>query len=244
MQRRELASMLAATTASAMSPFGGIGAEPGAPALLPRQYDRFEDWLTSARAAGMAFLKEFGAADTERFMRLLSLWVCAMPDPPEPAWQSMKGANASLDMATVSPGRPFVVSAFRMAPGCVLPLHCHPGGGGITLCTQGSLVIQHFELCEDQPPFSQTGASAEVRHVQIAQLARHHATMFTPALANLHQFYAGPEGATGVEIAVQWQGGGEFSFLRLHEPASISELRAGQRLKGTWVGMELASAYS
>jgi hypothetical protein len=159
-------------------------------------------------------------------------------------WRTVPGANAPLDMATVASGRPFVVSAFRMAGDAVLPVHCHPGGGGITLCTGGSLAIQHFEPCEGSAAWSQTGAHVEVRQVQVAQLRRHQATLFTPTLANLHQFRAGPEGAVGVELAVQWQGSGAFSFLKLEEDLATSDFRDGERrLAGVWTGMRLEDAY-
>lgn len=243
MQRRELVSALSLATAGIVAPFTAPAAEPADPALLPGRYDDFRRWLDDARAAALRYLTDYGASDTERFMKFLSLWTCAMPDPAEPPWQAMRGANASLEMATVAPGRPFVVSAFRMGPGCVLPLHCHPGGGGITLCTSGSLAIQHFELCEDQPPFSDTGARAEVRHVQVAQLAPRQATSFTPTLSNLHQFRAGPQGASGVEIAVQWRGSGEFSFLKLPVDVPIGQFLANERLSGEWVGMRLEDAH-
>ena len=242
MQRRTLFSLLP-FTAGALAPMLSSETEPSGSVPLPRQYDNFTDWLTVARSAAMSYLKEFGADDTERFMRLLSLWTCAMPLPPDPTWQPLKDANTPIDLATIAGGRPFVVSAFRMAPGALLPLHCHPGGGGITLCTSGSLAIQHFELCEDQPAFSNTGARADVRQVRVAQLGHHQATMFTPTMANLHQFHAGPTGAAGVEIAVQWQGAGEFSFLKLEQPAAVEHFRPGERLAGKWVGMQLAAAY-
>jgi hypothetical protein len=241
MQRRSVCSFLPLAAAVSLASSYARGAQSPAPALLPRQYVNFSDWLTDARAAASNYLRDFGVADTERFMKLLSLWTSAMPQPPEPAWQAVPGAETPLEMATIAAGRPFVVSAFRMGPGAVLPLHCHPGGGGITLCTAGSLAIQHFELCDDQPPFSETGAHAEVRQVQVAQLERRQSTLFTPSLANLHQFNAGSDGAAGVEIAVQWQGAGEFSFLRLQEPVAVESFRAGRRLKGQWVGMSLGA---
>lgn len=244
MQRRDLYPVLSLAAAGAIAPFVALDGEPVATSLLPGQYEKFDGWLMNARTAALDYLRDFGVADSERFMKLLSLWLCAMPEPPEPAWQPVPGANSALEMATIAAGRPFVVSAFRMRPGAVLPLHCHPGGGGITLCTSGSLAIQHFELCEDQPPFTQTGAYAEVRQVQVARLARHQSTLFTPTLANLHQFHAGQEGAAGVEIAVQWQGSGEFSFLRLQESMDVEHFRADKRLKGQWVGMQLAAMTS
>jgi hypothetical protein len=244
MQRRALWSVLSATATAMAVSKKGFGMEPSAAALLPGQYEHFEDWLTASRKAAMDYLKQFGVADTERFMKLLALWTCAMPDAPDPAWQAMPGAHATLEMATVASGRPFVVSAFRMAPGCILPLHCHPGGGGITLCTAGSMAIQHFELCEDQPPYSATGAQADVRQVQVAQIAHRQVTWFTPTQSNLHQFHAGPQGAMGFEIAVQWQGGGEFSFLKLERPLPVDHFELRSRLRGKWVGMSLAAAYA
>jgi hypothetical protein len=244
MQRRGFISTFSLSATAAALPGAGMGAQVAEAGLVPAQYEDFPVWLQDARAAGMDYLKRYGARDTEKFMQLLSLWATAMPAPSEPAWQVMPGANSRLEMATVAPGRPFVVSAFRMAPGCVLPLHCHPGGGGITMCTSGSVTLQHFELLDNQPAFSETGAYAEVRQVQVARVERGRATMFTPTISNLHQFLAGPEGATGYEIAVQWQGGGEFSFLRLQTPVDVSSFKGNQPLRGQWTGMQLASAYT
>jgi hypothetical protein len=219
-------------------------ADTQAPSVLPGTYEEFGTWLEAARTASLAYLKANGTTDTERFMKLLSLWACAMPEPPEPRWQRVAGGNALIEMATVAPGRPFVVSAFRMAPGAILPLHCHPGGGGITICMSGSMAIQHFQLSEMQPRYSETGAVAEVRQVLTAQLDDRQSTQFTPTQSNLHQFHAGQKGIVGVELAVQWQGSGEFSFLKLERPAAVDGFAAGRPLRGRWVGMQLADAYS
>lgn len=243
MKRRELLPVLSLAAAGSIVPPKAPALEALASGLLPQQYDDFAAWLASARTASLDYLKAYGATDTERFMKLLSLWACAMPEPPTPVWQSLCGANKPIEMATLAPGRPFVVSAFRMGPGAILPLHCHPGGGGITMCMSGSLAIQHFQLSEGQPPFSQTGAEAEVRQVLVAQLERHQSTQFTPTLSNLHQFHAGPEGVAGLEVVVQWQGAGEFSFLKLQRPAAVDTFAATRPLRGKWVGMQLANAY-
>ncbi len=69
-------------------------------------------------------------------------------------------------------------------------------------------------------------------------------TQFTPTQSNLHQFHAGLKGIVGVEFAVQWQGSGEFSFLKLEQPAAVDGFAAGRPLRGRWVGMQLADAYS
>jgi hypothetical protein len=47
----------------------------------------------------------------------------------------------------------------------------------------------------------------------------------------------------GFEIAVQWQGGGEFSFLKLERPLPVERFDSQSRLRGEWVGMNLAAAY-
>lgn len=241
MRRRDLVSGISLAATAPLQAFAAAGTEAG---MLPAEYEDFAGWLQRAQQAGLRHVQAFGTAHPERFMRFLGVWAAAMPASPEPAWQNMNGANATLEMATVAAGRPFVVSAFRMAPGCVLPLHCHPGGGGITICKTGSLAIQHFDLCEGQPDFSKTGSRAEVTPVSVTQLTPGHDTWFTPDHANLHQFVAGPEGAAGIEIAVQWSGAGEFSFLRLEEQIGADHLPAGRRLRGEWVGMRLADAYA
>lgn len=86
-----------------------------------------------------------------------------------PDWYASFGGwlEAARDAATIALGRPFVVTALKFAPGCLLPVRCHPGGGGISLCTSGSLVIRHYDLVEGSPEFSATGAVAEVEETSI-----------------------------------------------------------------------------
>ena len=176
-------------------------------------------------------------------MQFLAAWVTGMPKTPSPKWGSIPGANRSLDFAMLSSGRPFVVTTFRMAPGCRQPAHCHPGGGGVTLCVEGGLVMRHFNLLPDQPPFSETGAKVEIEEAAIARLTRDTFTLFTPTRSNLHQLEAGPEGAVCVDIVVQWQGAGQFSYLKLRNEDAGAPPRPGQRLRGEWVGMDIAKAY-
>lgn len=243
MQRRDVVTAVSLAAAGIVAPMMAAGEEQPAVDLLPRKYDDFSVWLASAQAAGMRYLRDYGRNDTERFMKLLGLWVSAMPATPAPNWQVIEGANARLEMATLAAGRPFVVSAFRMAPGCVLPAHCHPGGGGITMCRRGAVTIQHFDLAGDQPAFSETGATVRVRAVSATQLRAEQETWFTPTQSNVHRFVATSEGAEGVEIAAQWAGGGEFSFLKLAAPPEADSFQAGQILSGSWTGMRIADAY-
>jgi hypothetical protein len=162
--------------------------------MVPAQYRNFADWLEGARAAALSLVEETGAKDTEQFMQFLALWATAMPDPTELAWQSIDGANEKLEAAIVSPGRPFVVGALKMDPGCIVPLHCHPSGGAVSVCTQGSLVMRHYDLVAGSAAFTDTGATAEVDQASVASLTRNRFTLFTPTRANLHTFAAGPDG--------------------------------------------------
>jgi len=212
------------------------------PSLMPKQYSTFVEWLNASRAAALQFVADSGAAHAERFMQFLALWVTAIPDPNEPTWQRIDGANKKLEFALISPGHPFVVTALRMEPGCILPAHCHPGGGGITLCIDGSLMIQHYDLVAGSAAFSETGAVAEVEEVSVTRLRKNQFTLFTPSRANLHQLQAGPDGAVAVDIVVQWAGAGEFSYLKLTDSTPASQAAMGRRHRGTWVGMDIARA--
>lgn len=215
-------------------------------AWLPSRYDTYNSWLVAARAASLEYIKRDGA-DAEQFIRFLSLWAGAMPEPENITWVNFPGANEPLEFALISAGRPFVVTAFKMAPGCILPAHCHPGGGGITVCTSGHLFIQHFELLPGSAEFTATGARAEVEEVSNACLRKNQFTTFTPTRSNLHQLSTGPEGAVGFDLVVQWEGAGEFSYLRMSDAVTnyVSQpVRAlHRRHSGTWAGMELSQAY-
>lgn len=212
--------------------------------LTPGSFVDFAGWLDAARAASLRFIDKNGADDTAQFMQFLALWVTAMPEVPQPEWQPLDGANARLDAATIAPGRPFVVTALNFAPGCLLPAHCHPGGGGISLCTRGSIAIRHYDLAEGSSEFTETGAIAEVAEVSITLLRENQFTWFTPTDANLHQLEAGPGGATVVDIIVQWSRSGEFSFLRFNNERLNDPRPIGGRRLGSWVGMDISLAYA
>jgi hypothetical protein len=217
-------------------------AQSASTSMMPTQYGTFDEWLGAARAAAQNVVRESGAKNTEQFMQFLSLWATAMPDPTEFSWLSIAGANRRLDAATLFQGRPFVVSALKMDPGCILPLHCHPSGGAVSVCLQGSLIMRHYDLVPGAAAFTETGAAVEVDEVAVASLTKNRITQFTPTRANLHTFKAGPNGATLVEIAVQWGGTGEFSYLKLGDAVSNSS-ESARRYRGNWVGMNVALAY-
>jgi hypothetical protein len=42
---------------------------------------------------------------------------------------------------------------------------------------------------------------------------------------------------------VQWQGGGEFSFLRFADERARDADKVGTALEGRWSGMSIADAY-
>lgn len=217
----------------------------GSADLLPGQYTDFNEWLKAARAAaGTQLVDKRAARDPARYVQFLSVWAVAMPRFVVREWREVKGANSRLDSALLASGSPFVVSAFRMAPGCIQPVHCHPGAGGITVCHEGSLAIKHFDLIPGSAEFSNTGGAAEIAEVSVAHVHTGRFTTFTPSAGNLHQLEAGPEGAVGVDILVQWQGAGAFSYLKLAQAAATSEGQIGARHRGAWTGMDIAKAYA
>lgn len=243
MQRREFVQLIPLMIASSLTTSRPFADELVSAGSMPGQYRAFGEWLKASRAAAMRFVADGGAINPQRFMQFLALWATAMPTPTEPPWQRIQGANRRLEFAMVSAGRPFVVTAFRMEPGCIQPAHCHPGGGGITLCVGGSVAIKHYDLAPGSPDFSNTGAIAQVDEVCFAHLRNNQFTLFTPLIANLHQIQAGREGATCVDLLVQWTGAGEFSYLKLRDSITTSEAALGRRHRGTWTGMDIARAY-
>jgi len=220
--------------------------EAGMQVEVPVQYSSFDEWMQAARESTLQFLQTAKGREPEYFIRFLALWGAALPHDLQAwpdAWTALPGANALLEFNMLAGGRPFVVSALRMAPGCLLPAHCHPGGGGITLCLDGALSLEHFQLAQEQPHFSNTGSLVEVRLDSVTWLTRDRHTWFTPTASNLHQLRAGPQGAIALDLAVQWEGAGEFSFLRFEDERGAEGARVGQTLAGKWTGMNIADAY-
>ena len=239
MNRRTLVQLLPLALAGCTARSGGSGS----PEMLPGQYTDFNAWLKDAEAAGLHLVEKGAVRDPARFVQFLALWTVAVPRFVLTDWSEVKGANSKLEFASLGRSRAFTVSAFRMAPGALQPVHCHPGGGGITLCHEGSLVIKHFDLIPGSAEFSNTGAAAEIQEASLAHVHSGRFTTFTPSAGNLHQLEAGPEGAVGVDIRVQWQGAGEIAYLRLTQPIATVEGQIGVRHQGTWVGTDIARAY-
>ncbi|HEU4623762.1 MAG TPA: hypothetical protein VFS52_03300 [Steroidobacteraceae bacterium] len=216
----------------------------GSPNPFPaRTYDDFNAWLNDARAATLPLLERGGARDPTRFVQLLALWAVAMPRFAVREWQEVRGANAKLESASLASGKPFSISAFRMAPGCIQPVHGHPGGGGLTLVHEGSLGIKHFDLVPGSTDYTTPGGAAEIAESTLAAVYSGRFTTFTPSVGNLHQLEAGSDGALGVDILVQWSGTGAFSYFKPAEPISTAQGVIGDRHLGVWVGMDIAKAY-
>src|SRR5262245_17203589 len=127
MNRRTLVQLLPLALAGCTKS-GAPGS--GSSDLFPsKPYTDFNAWLHDARAATLPLIDKGGARDPARFIQLLALWVVAMPRFGVREWKEVKGANAKLETALLGAGRPFAISAFRMAPGCIQPVHGHPGAG-------------------------------------------------------------------------------------------------------------------
>jgi hypothetical protein len=47
-----------------------------------------------------------------------------------------------------------------------------------------------------------------------------------------------------VDSVVQWEGGGEFSFLKLMAEPDSEKLGVGRTLTRVWSGMSMADAYT
>jgi hypothetical protein len=237
MDRRTLVQLLPLALAGCAKPSGQPDLFP------PHPYTEFNAWLNDARAATLPLIEKGGGRDPAQFIQLLALWAVAMPRFVVREWQEVKGANAKLESALLGAGRPFSISAFRMAPGCLQPVHCHPGAGGITLVHEGSLGIKHFDLVPGSTEYTNTGGGAEIAESSIAAVYSGRFTTFTPSVSNLHQLEAGTDGAVGVDIQVQWSGTGQFSYLKLTEAISTAEGLIGARHLGAWVGMDISKAY-
>lgn len=221
------------------------GTASGSPELFPsRQYTEFNDWLNDARAVATNLIQKGQARDPSRVVQLLALWVVAMPRFVVREWQEITGANAKFETARLAQGSPFAVSAFRMGPGCLQPVHSHPAAGGITVCHEGSLAIKHFDLMPGSAEYTNTGEGAEVGEVSISHVHSGRFTTFTPSAANLHQLEAGPEGAVGVDVLVRWNPGADLVYMKLQNAIATSEGTIGARHLGAWAGLDISKAYS
>jgi len=235
MNRRRFAQVLPLALA-------GCSAGSGSVELYPGQYQDFAAWLAAARAAAKHLVDQGAARDTARFVQFLTLWAVAMPRFVVREWHEVKGANSKLELAPLANGSPFSVTAFRMGPGCLQPVHCHPGAGGVTVCLDGSLAIKHFDLMPGSSEYNVINGPAEIAEVSVTHAHSGRFTTFTPSVGNLHQLEASEAGAVGVDILVRWQGTGDPTYLKLTQAVPTGEGEISARHSGKWVGTDIAQA--
>jgi hypothetical protein len=131
-------------------------------------------------------------------------------------------------------GTPFFVVEWRLTPGAVLPVHCHPGASVCTLALEGEAEIRHYELEPDAPAFdSGSDAPFLLRETRRQRLRAGSVSTLSATRDNLHGFRAGAAGARGIDLSTMHGGDGRFSFARL-DPDAPTDVEG--RVEARWTG--------
>jgi hypothetical protein len=154
---------------------------------------------------------ERGCEAYVQFLAALAVRVSAKEIPP-----AKLGAFPKLDppvsFGVGYKGRPFFIVEWSMAPGAVLPPHCHPNVSVCTLGLEGEAVLSNYEVVGAAPAFT-SEERFEVRRTHEDLIGPGRVATLSPSRDNIHTFRAGAKGARGIDISTYHGPDAGFSFL-------------------------------
>ncbi|MBX7219169.1 MAG: hypothetical protein K1Y36_04420 [Blastocatellia bacterium] len=121
-------------------------------------------------------------------------------------------------------GVPFFMVEWKLAPGAILPPHCHPNASVCTVCLEGETRIRNFEVTGNAPEFSST-QEFQVRETHHEILTPGRINTLSALRDNIHTFTAGKSGARGVDISTYHGPDVGFSFLDIQSKPLEAEAR-------------------
>jgi len=145
------------------------------------------------------------------------------------------GLNPPVEFGVSYRGVPFFVVEWRMAPGAVLPPHCHPNASVCTLGLEAEARIRNFEIVGQAPEFA-SHQSFLVRETHNEVIARGRVNTLSSTRDNIHTFRAGKNGARGIDISTLHGADVGFSFLDIAEKPKETD---GRVYEAAWKGREV-----
>lgn len=133
---------------------------------------------------------------------------------------------------------PFFVVQWRMAPGAVLPAHCHPGGAVCTVGVEGEALLRHYEVEGGAPAYdSGSRETFRMRETRSQVVGPRQVSTLSTTRDNVHWFKAGPAGARGIDITTNYDGDGTFSFIEFDPEKPVDPKR--RLFESVWIGSKL-----
>ena len=161
----------------------------------------FEEFLAEAVPLAEELVGDTSRAGQDRYLRSLAALAAGLRDVPVPEMnETSKGAPRTFLGANECEA-PFTVLHWRLEPGARIGLHPHIYGNVVTVCLQGEVRIENYEMVG--PPDFDTQAPFRVRRTNDQVLLPGDVNLVNLEHGYVHGFVAGPEGARGLDLTTR-----------------------------------------
>lgn len=191
--------LLALTALTGLAPrlHAGPGPLAGAATRGAPDLDRF---LAEADPTARELIGDTSREGQDRYLRSLAALAAGLGDVPIPEMNetTAQGAPARTFLGVNECEAPFNLLHWRLEPGARIGLHPHIYGNVLTVCLEGEVRIENYEMIGER--------DFDTR--EAFQVSRTNDQLLTPGDVNLvnlehgyvHGFTAGPAGARGLDI--------------------------------------------
>ena len=156
------------------------------------------------------------AIDDDLFVHQLAGFASTLDDVPKADVFVNAGLGPGIRVGAIDTGRRrgFFLLRWELDPGAVLPAHNHPNYSFCTICRQGDVNVQNFEIVGAAPAYD-SATPFVVRKTQDQEVFGGRINTLTRNRDYIHELRAGPDGAVGMDIGILHTTDVGFSYLEL-----------------------------
>ena len=198
------------TTRIARRPLLGLLAVAGVAARLDARAQEktpdagldFEDFLAEAVPLARELVEDTSRAGQDRYLHSLAALASGLRGVPVPEMrETSKDSSARTFLGANECDAPFTILHWRLEPGARIGLHPHIYGNVLTLCLEGEVRIENYEMVD----------ARDFDAKEAFRVRRTNDQVLLPGAFNplnlehgyVHGFTAGPEGARGLDITTR-----------------------------------------
>ena len=162
----------------------------------------FEGFLAEAVPLAQELVEDTSRAGQDRYLHSLAALTAGLRDVPVPEMnETSKDAAARTFLGVNECDAPFTVLHWRLDPGARIGLHPHIYGNVLTLCLEGEVRIENYEMT-GAPDFD-TQEPFQVRRTNDQVLLPGNVNLLNLDHGYVHGFLAGSTGARGLDITTR-----------------------------------------
>ncbi len=195
--------VLVAAAAAILGPAGGAFARPHARNEDgPDSAIDLEAFVAGARPLATQWIGDTSRIGQDRYLHAIASWAVRLRDVPIPAMrETTKDSAGKTFIGANEADAPFTILHWKMEPNSQIAPHPHLYGNVVTLCLEGEVRIENYEIVGDRD-FDRKDAFP-VRRVLDQVLLAGDVNLVSLEHAYIHGFRTGATGARGLDITTR-----------------------------------------